>query len=59
MPTFLQFCGEFARHLDRGALLDVLQNLVIARFESDDQQPRACISHRFQSFIIAMNARIA
>ena len=53
---FLAVLHEVAAHLEGGALLDVLEDLGIAGFEADDQQPAAGIGHGLQSFVIAMNA---
>ena len=51
--------GESLRHVDRGALLDVLQDLRVARFVADDQQPAARFLHRLQRFVIGRDARRA
>src|SRR5216684_4289082 len=48
---------ERARHLHRGALLDILQNLRIAGLEAHDKEPCARIRHAPQRFIITMHAR--
>ena len=53
---FFAILHEGAAHLDRRALLDVLQNLRVAGFEADNQQTRAAIGHGFQSFVIAVHA---
>ena len=56
---FLAILHERLAHLDRRALLDVLQDLRIAGLESDDQETRAAIGHGFQGFVIAVHARRA
>ncbi len=43
--------------LDGGALLDVLQNLRIAGFKADDEQPAARILHSLQRLAIGGDAR--
>ena len=50
---------EPLRHVDGGALLDVLQDLRVARFVADDQQPAAGILHRLQRVVIGGDARRA
>src|ERR1700732_1087196 len=54
---FAAVLHEGAGHFYRRALLDVLQNLRIAGFESHDEQSRASIGHGFQRVVIAMHAR--
>ncbi len=49
--------AEVARHLQRRALLDVLQDLRVARFESHDKQPRSRFRHSSDRFLIAVHAR--
>ena len=51
--------GKLAGALDGGALLDVLQNLRIARFIADDEQPASRFLHRLKRFIIGGHARCA
>ena len=48
MPTFLQFCVNVARLLDRRAFLDVLEDLRIARFKPNNEQtvPASAIAFR-------------
>ena len=48
--------GELARTLDGGALLDVLQNLLIARFVADDEQTASRLLHGLQSFEVSSHA---
>ena len=55
----LAVLDEVAAHLDGCALLDVLQNLRVARFETDDQQAAAGVGHGLQRLVIAMDARRA
>src|SRR5665213_3684382 len=43
--------------LNRSTLLDVLQDLRIARFESDDQQPATGFPHGFQRVVVGGYAR--
>src|SRR5205807_3199651 len=45
--------------LDACALLDVLEDLRIARFETDDQQTAARCFHRFKRFVVGVNSRSA
>src|SRR5262249_15130120 len=47
---------EGTRHFDGGTLLDVLENLRVAGFETDDEETRAAIGHRPKRFIVAVNA---
>ena len=49
--------GELARTFDGGALLDVLQDLRIARFIAHDQQAAACFLHRLQRLVVGGDAR--
>src|SRR5439155_22596474 len=51
--------GELSGAINRGALFDVLENLGIARFVTDDQEPATCLFHAFQSFIIGSDPRRA
>ncbi len=51
--------GEFPGLFDRRAFFDVLQNLRISGFISDDEQTRARIRHRLQSLVVAVDARRA
>src|SRR2546427_1020167 len=48
----LAILGELPRHLDGRALLDVPQNLWIARFIADDKEPRSRIRHSLQGLIV-------
>src|SRR2546426_864580 len=50
---------ELARLLDRGAFLDVLQNLRIAGLEPDDQQPAASLFHRLQGLVARRHPGVA
>ncbi len=50
---------EAARHVDGRALLDVLQDLLIAGFVADDEQPAAGILHRLQGVVVGGDARRA
>ena len=58
-PDLLAVLHELARHLHGRALLDVLQDLRIARFESHDKEPRPAIRHGLQLFVLAVAARRA
>ena len=49
--------GELAGALDGGTLLDVLQNLLIARFVADDQQTASRFFHRLEGFEVGGHAR--
>ena len=51
--------GEALRHVDGGALLDVLEDLRVARFVADDQQPAAGLLHGLQGVVIGGDARRA
>ena len=51
--------GELTCALDRGALLDVLQDLRIARLEANDQEAATCFAHRLQRFVVGGNTRRA
>ncbi len=55
----LAICREAARHVDGRALLDVLQNLLVARFVADDQQAATRFLHRLQSVVVGRDARSA
>ncbi len=48
---------EVSRPLDGRALLDVLENLRIARLEAHDQQPAAGFAHGLQRVVIRGHAR--
>ena len=48
--------GECTRALDGGALLDILQDLRIARFITDDQQAASGIFHRLQRLAVRGDA---
>ena len=52
----LAILDEIAAHLERLALLDVLQNLRVARFEAHDQQAAAGIRHGLQRLVISVDA---
>ena len=43
--------------LERGTLLDVLQDLLIARFVADNEQPASGIFHRLQCLVARRHAR--
>ena len=51
--------GEAFRHVDRGALLDVLQDLLVARLIAHNQQPATGFFHSLESVVIGSNARRA
>ena len=51
--------GELLGTLDRGALLDVLENLRIAGFIANDQQAATGFAHRLQRFVVGGDARCA
>ena len=50
---------EPAGHFSGGALLDVLQDLVVAGFEAHDKQARAAVGHGLQRFVVAVVPRRA
>ena len=50
---------EALGHLDGRALLDVLENLRIARFVADNQQPATRLLHRFERVVVRCYARRA
>ena len=56
-PQLVAILGEALRHVDGGALLDVLENLLVAGLIADDQQPAAGFLHRLQRFVIGGDAR--
>src|SRR5581483_7337903 len=45
---FMAILGEAAGDVDAHALADVMQNLLIAAFVADQQQPQAIVAHDFQ-----------
>ena len=51
--------GELAGMLEGRALLDVLQNLLIAGFVAHDEQPASGFLHRLERFVIGGDARSA
>src|SRR5262249_19374769 len=51
--------GERASCFDSRTFLDVLQNLIVARFEADDEEARSCIRHRLQRLVVAVHTRSA
>ena len=50
---------ELARGIEHQAFLDPVQDLLIAGFEADQQQPQPVIAQLLQRFVIQMRARIA
>src|SRR5579859_2981236 len=58
-PELLGVFGELPCTLDGRALLDVLQDLRIARFIPHDQQSAAGFALRFQRFVVRSHARRA
>src|SRR5467141_3003884 len=54
---FAAVLHEGAAHLDRRALLNVLDDLRVAVFQAHDKEPRPAVRHRFYRFVIAMHAR--
>jgi len=54
---FVAVLREAAGHIDGCALLDVAENLLVARFITDDEKTAACFLHRFQRFVIGGDAR--
>src|SRR4051812_30429517 len=50
---------EAPGHVDGGALLDVLENLLVAGFVTDNQQAAARFFHRLQRVVISGDARRA
>src|SRR5579863_832002 len=51
--------GKASRHIDGGALLDVLEDLLIARFVADNQQTAPGILHCLQRVVICRDTRSA
>ncbi len=51
--------GEAHGHVDGCALLDVAENLLVARLVAHNQQATARIFHRLQRFVIGGDARRA
>ena len=49
--------GEALRHVDGGALLDVLEDLLVARFVAHDQQAAAGFLHGLERVVIGGDAR--
>ena len=47
---------ELARLLDGGAFLDVLQDLRVARFKSDDEESCSRFGHGFECLVITVHA---
>src|SRR6202034_4311676 len=41
------------------AFFDVLENLWVARLKTDNQEPAACVFHRFESVAVGCDARSA
>src|SRR6266699_6124060 len=58
-PEFVSIFCKLASALNRGSLLDVFQNLLVARFVADDQQSASGFFHGFQRFVISGYARRA
>ena len=56
-PELVAVLGELAGALDGGALLDVLQDLLIARLVADDEQAAAGFLHGLQRLVIGGDAR--
>src|ERR1035441_3328741 len=56
---FLAVRREALRHVHRGALLDVLENLRVARFVTHDQQPAAAFLLGLQGVVIGSHTRRA
>src|SRR5581483_9030124 len=56
-PELVTVLGELPRPLDRRALLDVLENLLIARFIADDEQTASRLLHRLKRFKVCGDAR--
>src|SRR5207237_2881351 len=55
-PDLFTVLRELPRMLDGCTLLDILQNLRITGFVSNDEQPRSCISHCLQGLIVTGHA---
>ena len=51
--------GELAGTLERCTFLDALENLLIARFITDNQKPTTCFFHGLQGFEVSCDARSA
>ena len=48
MPSSWQSLGEAARDVDAHALSDVVKDLLVAAFVTDEQEPQAVVAHHFQ-----------
>ncbi len=51
MPSLRQSCGEAPRDVGAQALLDVVQDLVVAGFVADQQQAQAVVLHDLQGLV--------
>ena len=49
---------EATRALDRDALLDVLENLLVARLVADDEEAEPAVLHRLQRLAVDVRARV-
>src|SRR5262249_7345744 len=58
-PQLLRIFRELAGTLNRGAFLDVLENLRIAGFVTDNQQAAAGFTLRLQRLVVGGHARSA
>ena len=56
-PSLWQSRVKVQRALDGGALLDVLEDLRVARLVADDQQAAAGLLHRLQRLVVGRHAR--
>ena len=55
-PQLMSVLGELACAFQGGALLDVFENLLIARFIPNDEQAASSFALRFQSLIVRSHA---
>ena len=51
--------AEFLGDLDPHALLDVVQDLLVARFVADEEQPQAIVAHHLQRLARHVGLRVA
>ena len=49
MPELVAVLGELLRHLDPHALLDVVQDLLVAALVADQQQPQPVVAQHLQA----------
>ena len=56
-PIFLALAVKRCGHIDGGALLDVFEDLLVAGFVADDQQPEAGVLHGAEGVLVGGDAR--